>query len=517
MGRRIPPGAGGQLSLRLRLLAAAAGIVAVSLLLSGVLTWVLVRNLELQAAQDQVDRSAQLAAARVRHEECAIRPLVRTNAGACTAAIGQDDAIDFSNRMSNLASTLGTQRLILLNQQRVVVFDSGSVDTVGQTIPVAKSPQTFDGQMVLLGAQAITPSRDPLRANFVVIAFPQSLVTGAAAGELVPRLLEAGGAALLLAIVLVLLVSLSLTRPLRKLALAAEDVAAGNYSRRVDIRGSDEIGTLGSAFDRMAEAVERARGIQREFLTNVSHELKTPLTSIIGFSQALVDGSIKTEDERARAATVVHEESERVLRMAQELLDLARVESGSISLHITAVDLGGHLEQALAVVRPRADARELKVGLDLPAGLPPVAADPERLHQILDNLIDNAVKYAPEGSTVSASAHLAGGSVEAVVANPAGPHRPDPDRMFERFYRADPSRSAAAGGVGLGLAISRELATAMSGRLWADIDPSGMLRVHLMLPAAKVARTAQAPGEPPQAGKEELGSGLVTESQPGRS
>src|SRR4029077_18204772 len=239
-----------------------------------------------------------------------------------------------------------------------------------------------------------------------------------------------------------------LTRPLAKLASAAEDIAAGHYSRRVGIRGTDEIGTLGSAFDRMAEAVERARKTQREFLANVSHELKTPLTGLIGFSQALVDGSIKTEPDRTRAATIVHEESERVLRMAQELLDLARVEAGSISLHITAVDLGAHLQQELAMVRPRAEARELVFEMDVPADTPPVAADPERLHQILDNLMDNAVKYAPSGSTVIASARLNGGSVEAVVSNPTGPNAPDPDRMFERFYRADPSRSGAAGGVG---------------------------------------------------------------------
>jgi signal transduction histidine kinase len=300
-----------------------------------------------------------------------------------------------------------------------------------------------------------------------------------------PRLLLAGGAALLLAILLVLLVSRSLTRPLGKLASAAADIAAGHYSRRVGIHGTDEIGKLGSAFDRMAEAVERARRVQREFLANVSHELKTPLTSLIGFSQALVDGSIKTEKERARAATVVHEESERVLRMAQELLDLARVEAGSISFHITAVDLGGHLQQGLEIVRPRADGRELALELDVPTDIPPVAADPERLHQILDNLLDNAVKYAPSGSTVAVSARLVGTSVEGVVTNPAGSHPPDPDRMFERFYRADPSRSAAAGGVGLGLAISRELAAAMGGRLWADIDDSRNLHMHLTLPAAK--------------------------------
>jgi signal transduction histidine kinase len=319
----------------------------------------------------------------------------------------------------------------------------------------------------------------------VVLAQPQSLVVSAAAGDIAKRLLEAGGVALVAAMLLILLVSRSVTGPLTKLAAAAEDIAAGNYARRVDVSGQDEIGLLGSSFNRMAEAVERARKIQRDFLANVSHELKTPLTSLIGFSQALVDGSLLTDSERTRAATIVHEESERVLRMAQELLDLARVEAGSISMHITAVDLGGQLQQELEMVRPRAGARSLALKLNVPDDIPPVAADPERLHQILDNLFDNAVKYAPDGTTVIATARLSGGAVETVIANPSGPHRPDPDRMFDRFYRSDPSRSAAAGGVGLGLSISRELAAAMKGRLWADFDDAGSLRVHLTMPASR--------------------------------
>jgi signal transduction histidine kinase len=241
----------------------------------------------------------------------------------------------------------------------------------------------------------------------------------------------------------------------------------------------------------MAEAVERSRKAQRDFLANVSHELKTPLTSLIGFSQALVDGSLLSEAERTRAATIVHEESERVLRMAQELLDLARVEAGSISIHFTAVDLGAQLQQELDIIRPRATSRHLELQLGVPDDIPPVSADPERLHQILDNLLDNAVKYAPDGSTVSVVARLSGGAVETLVSNPTGDHRPDPDRMFERFYRGDPSRSAAAGGVGLGLSISRELAAAMKGRLWADFDESGNLRLHLLLPASREARPAE--------------------------
>ncbi|HKW71373.1 MAG TPA: HAMP domain-containing sensor histidine kinase [Candidatus Dormibacteraeota bacterium] len=432
------------------------------------------------------------AAAAVRSEECA----THINTATCKLTT----QADFVDRLNNLvAPKLGGYRLILLDSERRIVYDSSSdgPSVIGLQIPIVRSARvsnvyeartSLGGDAYLASAiniSAASKRGDPVGAAWVVLGEPQSSIATAAAGDLATRLLEAGGAALIVAMLMTLLVSQSVTRPVSQLAAAAEDIAAGNYSRRVSIKGQDEIGMLGSAFNRMAEAVERARKVQRDFLANVSHELKTPLTSLIGFSQALVDGSLLSDTERTRAATIVHEESERVLRMAQELLDLARVEAGSISMHITSVDLGGQLEQELEMVRPRAGARKLALKLNVPDDIPPVAADPERLHQILDNLLDNAVKYAPEESAITAMARLSGGAVETVVANPAGPHRPDPDRMFDRFYRSDPSRSAAAGGVGLGLSISRELASAMKGRLWADFDDAGNLRLHLTLPAAR--------------------------------
>jgi len=413
--------------------------------------------------------------------------------GACRPA----QAEVFRERLNSGAARLGTGRLLLLDDQRFVVYDSSAGDAVGTQLVLSKStrfPNVFESQTPLgdetyIAAAARLPGKrvDPLGAVYVAMAQPQWFVAASAAGELAKRLLEAGGAALVLAMLLILLVIRSVTRPLTQLGAAAEDIAAGNYGSRVSIAGQDELGMLGSAFNRMAEAVERARKAERDFLANVSHELKTPLTSLIGFSQALVDGSLRTEPERTHAATIVHEESERVLRMAQELLDLARVEAGSISIHIASVDLGAQLEQELEIVKPRAATRSLRLALDVPDDIPPVAADGERLHQVLGNLFDNAVKYAPDGSTVTVDVRLSGAAVETVICNPAGAHRPDPDRMFDRFYRGDPSRSAAAGGVGLGLAISRELAAAMKGRLWADFDPSGQLRVHLTLPAAREA------------------------------
>jgi len=450
----------------------------------------MVRDLEFQSVQDQLDRQVMSAATVVRTQECVVPQAGSTVCRTATPA-------DFIERLNLDAPRLASGHLVLLDNDRYVVYDSGEAGSLGTQVGLTPSKR-FSGVLearALLGGQNFLAAAiklpgkrvDPIGAAYVMIAQPEAFVATAAAGDLASRLLEAGGVALVVALLLVLLVSRSVTRPLTQLGAAAEDIAAGNYSRRVDIDGQDELGMVGSAFNRMAEAVERARKVQRDFLANVSHELKTPLTSLIGFSQALVDGSLLSDAERTRAATIVHEESERVLRMAQELLDLARVEAGTISMHITSVDLGGQLEQELEIVRRRAEARRLALKLNVPDDIPPVAADPEHLHQILDNLLDNSVKYAPDGSTVSATARLSGGSVETIVANPSGPHRPDPDRMFDRFYRADPSRSAAAGGVGLGLSISRELAAAMKGRLWADFDESGNLRVHLMLPASRDA------------------------------
>jgi signal transduction histidine kinase len=473
-------------------------------LLSGALTWVLVRDVELQGAQDELDRAIVLDTTLVRHWECLNAPAVVTNVGTCAKLA--DPGVFLARLETYVVPSLNGDRLLLLDRQRRVQFDSeGSalqqvitVQPSRRVANVAEAQPRLDGQAYMAAAAAIPVARDPVSAAYVLVARAQSSVTAAAAGELAPRLLLAGGVALLVALVLVLLLSRSVTRPLTALAGAAEDIAAGNYSRRVGIRGPDEIGLLGASFDRMAEGVEKARRVQRDFLANVSHELKTPLTSLIGFSQALIDGSLKTEAEQRRAAQIVHEESERVLRMAQELLDLARVEAGTLSMHITTVDLAGQLEQELEIVRPRASSRELTLSVDVPSDLPPVAADPERLHQVLGNLLDNAVKYAPTGTPVRLAAKADGSSVELTVSNATGDHRPDPDRMFERFYRADASRSVAAGGVGLGLAISRELTSAMKGRLWADYGQPGELRLRLQLPAQPARKPAALPLAAPQ-------------------
>ena len=492
-------------------------MVAVSLLVSGFLTGYLVRNLELQNARDQLDRQSIIFRQQVWNRECASNLAVAN--GRCAGPGGLTPRDEYIDRLNtSVTPGLNGDRLLLVTGAGGVVYDSeGTATTIaapGNATPriINRENQVYELEFDVGGTSyvasasriqpiAAIPVRDPLGAQYVVLARSRAAIDAQATASLLPLLLVAGGVSLLVALGIGLLISRALARPLTELSDAAEDIARGNYSRRVSMRGNDEIGVTGQAFNRMAQAVERARQTQREFLANVSHELKTPLTSLIGFSQALVDGSLETEEEKVRAATVVHEESERVLRMSQELLDLARVESGHISLRPQPIDIGAMLKQELDIIRPRAHERGLNVTLETTGELPPGIADPERLHQVLDNLLDNAVKYAPADSHVLVGAqHLAGGGIEVHVSNPVGDHRPDPERMFERFYRADPSRAAAAGGVGLGLAISRELMEAMSGRLWADFDPRGWLRVRVHLPAGSPAPADRAWSQTPSLG-----------------
>jgi signal transduction histidine kinase len=473
------------MTLRIRLLLAAVGIVAVSLALSGALTGILVRNLEFEHAQDQLARSALAYRTPIQRDEVG-ECLQYARNGSCLQARRYNLEQFRANLQADLQNlNLNGDRLILLGkipahppgepaEAPVVVFDSGGTLPLDQPLdignpskkvsgdPIAERTIVLDGMQYLAAAAQLT---NVTNAGFVVLARPRDRIAAQVTRDLVPLVAGAAGAALVLALVITLLLSRALTKPLGELQSAAEDIAAGNYARRVDLRGTDEIGVVGQAFNRMAEAVERSRTQQREFLANASHELKTPLTSLLGFSQALVDGSIREERDRARAATILHEEAQRVLRMSQELLDLARAESGQLALDLQPVDLGAQLQQEIELVRPRADVRRLSLWLSLPSGLPPVLADPDRLHQILENLLDNAVKYAPEGSKVAISARGADEQVETTVRNRVGRHEPDPERMFDRFYRADPSRSSAAGGAGLGLALAKSWAEVLGARL----------------------------------------------------
>jgi signal transduction histidine kinase len=281
-------------------------------------------------------------------------------------------------------------------------------------------------------------------------------------------LVWAGVVAFLLSILLAAWIARSVARPLQQLATATEAVAQGEYDQRLPLAGPQEVKRVAASFNSMSEQVQAGQKSQQDFLANVSHDLRTPITSVSGWSQALLDGTAASTAERHQAAGVIHDEAERMQRLVDELLDLARIESGQLVLALEIVDIGLLLANVYQAFLPRAEASGLTMILDAQPG-PAVKGDPDRLTQVFSNLIENALIYTPMGGQIRLSS-APGSNREVVVAvqdNGPGIPAAEQGRIFERFYRVDKSRAhdGLTRGSGLGLAIAQELVEAHQGRI----------------------------------------------------
>lgn len=254
-----------------------------------------------------------------------------------------------------------------------------------------------------------------------------------------------------------------LTQPLAAMGATADAIAQGDLGARVSLNGvpDDELAELARTLNGMAEELEHARGLERAFLLSVSHDLRTPLTSIRGYAEALTDGTIPATDEQRRAATVIAAESRRLSRLVDDLLDLARLDARQFSLHPRAVDAATVVATAVDAFRPAADDLGIDLAVDTPESVP-ATIDADRLGQIVGNLVENALKYARRSITVSLTRDGPDAFELRVADDGPGLAEEDVDRVFDRLYvsRARPGRSV---GTGLGLAIVHELAAAMGG------------------------------------------------------
>jgi signal transduction histidine kinase len=321
-------------------------------------------------------------------------------------------------------------------------------------------------------------------------------------GDLFGRLLFSGAVGGGAAAVVIALFWLSLYRPLAKVGRGVRAVAAGDYNQRVPVQGPSEVRALASDVNSMADSVQASQATLREFLANVSHELKTPLTSIRGFSQALVDGTLETPEERARAAGVIDAESRRVLHLVGELLDLSRIESGQQKMELADV----RVAEALSHVRDVFSLRASDAGVALEVSSPPdalvVRADFDRVEQVLGNLIDNAFRHTPRGGRIDVGARVASAFVEFYGAeNGAGIAEADLPHVFDRFYRSQLGEPDMPG-QGLGLAISREIVRAHGGTIHATARAEGGVEFAFTLPRALTgaADRVEAPPRPSSAG-----------------
>lgn len=388
-------------------------------------------------------------------------------------------------------------RILRVTPQGAVLFDSAALFAVGEAIDFRNVQRSEDGMGQIgtyrdargrLWLYVGVSTRDMRRdVGLIVYAAPRlSARPYELLGvNLLRPLIQAGLIGLVVAILLAAAVSTSVARPLRRASRAARAIAGGDYSQRVPERGPLEARAMARAFNQMADRVQRTQQMQRDFLANVSHELKTPLTSIQGYSQAILDGVVS---DPSHAARIIHGEAGRMQRLVEDLLDLARIESGQVQLRREAVDLTQVLDRVLSNLTLRAAQKQVMLIREI-APLPCVVGDGDRLAQVFTNLLDNAITHTPQGGQVAVRAALGQGGVVVAVSD-SGPGIPATDlsRIFERFYQVEKSRQRSTQhGSGLGLAICKEIVEAHGGRIYAESEEGRGATFTVWLPLPRPA------------------------------
>ena len=278
-----------------------------------------------------------------------------------------------------------------------------------------------------------------------------------------------GGLTAAAALGLAVVIARQITGPVRRLAVAASDIACGRLDRRVERPWSDEIGQLGRAFNSMAEALERQEEQRRSMMADIAHELRTPLSVLRSNLEAIQDGLLKPTPEQV---AVLHGQSVALSRLIEDLRTLSLASAGHLDLHRQPIDVLELARSVVAEAEAAARERGVTLSVEAPRDLPSVSLDGDRIRQVLRNLLDNALRYTPSGGRIDVQVHEQGTALTVSVADSgSGIPAEDLPHVFDRFYRADGSRARATGGSGLGLAIAKQLVEAHGGQVWAQSEP----------------------------------------------
>ncbi|WP_141612307.1 sensor histidine kinase [Litorilinea aerophila] len=288
--------------------------------------------------------------------------------------------------------------------------------------------------------------------------------------------LGATAVALLLGVIL----ARTLTRPIRELTAATQQVAQGDLGHQVEIHTQDELGELASSFNQMSARLARANQLRRQMTADIAHDLRTPLSVILGYTEALSEAKLPGSPE---IYEVMHAEAQHLSRLIDDLRTLSLADAGELPLFREETEPGALLSRVAMAQRPQAEQRGVTLTVRQEASLPTIQVDPERMVQVLGNLVGNALRYTPAGGTIELAAYpTAGGVVLQVRDTGSGIDPEDLPYIFERFYRGDKARHEN-GESGLGLAIAKSLVEAHGGTIQVESTPGEGTTFRITLPA----------------------------------
>ncbi len=467
-------------SFKSRLLAGLAIVIVLSLFLSASAFVLLLRQEQTDAAQQRIGVLVGPLAEGARNME--LRGWTPETMREVLREIGRDYGI----------------RILLVDRSQKVVLDTdprqsllGDQIALEQAQPFQGNPriQAFRTQRFIGHGEDLyfftagQQSRGVMDAptgvsHSLVVVVPAADVT-AAWWRLMRPLGLAGLGAGVVAVIFASLFASRITNSLAQVTRASQAIARGDLSQRIDVDGDDEVGRLAQAFNDMSDQVSRSNRAMRDLLANVSHELRTPLTSIQGFSQALMDG---LPGDPKEVGSVINEEADRIRLLVDDLLYLSEIESGALRLELDRVDIDALVEGS--VLRFRFPAEEAQVALRTALAGDTIRADGRRLEQVLANLIDNAIRFAPAGTEVLLTSKRVARGVLVEVHNGGEPIPPEQvERVFDRFYQVDTARTRGRHR-GLGLSIVQELVLAHGGTVSIESSAEAGTTVSVYLPTA---------------------------------
>lgn len=362
------------------------------------------------------------------------------------------------------------QPFILVDPYGVVLVSNGKYrkgERISETEMIAGTEILDDGTVIGVLISMRMPYQGQPRELEFIERTNLTLLYGALIGAVI-------------ALVLGTVLSRTLTRPIRELTRATHAVSEGDLSQQVPVRSNDELGELAQAFNRMSAELARSVNARKQMTADIAHELRTPLSLILGHAEAVHDGVLPPTRENFE---IIREEATRLEHLINDLRTLSLADAGELSIQVQSIEPQRLVNEVASLYQYQAQRKNITFILDVAPHLPNIEVDPGRMTQVLTNILDNALRHTPERGEITLSAKEVNRQLELAVQDSGPGMKPEElERIFERFYRADPSRQREDGGSGLGLAIAKSIVRAHSGQLSAESEPGAGLKVIVRLP-----------------------------------